>query len=201
MSPRVSPFAELRDPARPAAARRLRLAGGRPRHHHRDLSRRLHAGDRLRVMGESNAVTAPDASRRETLLRRPRHQAAPPRRGRSGHQVLYLTGWAPHASQQQPLAPAAPRAAALDAEERPPATPRTTRSPRSRGPKSFPDASGRAFNRSWPCPARLVASLKPEEGRKDPYLADGRGKLRLPARPPGRRCCGSAGCRCCCSSG
>ena len=81
----------------------------------------------LRAMGEANAL----ASRRRTPTPRAVFAAASARyrelfgdtEGRipATFQVLYLTGWAPAASQQQPLRPgsaAARLADALDAEER-----------------------------------------------------------------------------------
>ena len=82
----------------------------------------------LRVLGETNAVAAQrrTASRRETLLKAAAiyqtRYGRPDGRIPASFQVLYLTGWAPHASQQQPLPPGsagARLAAALDSEERP----------------------------------------------------------------------------------
>ena len=80
----------------------------------------------LRAMGEANAVIGrrPGFTRRETLLRaaqlyQERH-AQPDGRLPATFQVLYLTGWAPHVSQQQPLRPGSARlrfADALGAEE------------------------------------------------------------------------------------
>jgi hypothetical protein len=63
----------------------------------------------LRGMGETNAV----AERQRSLTRRgvlARAAAAYPDREadgriRAGFQVIFLTGWAPHASQPKPLRP------------------------------------------------------------------------------------------------
>ncbi len=80
----------------------------------------------LRAMGETNAV----AARRKTLSRRATLAAAMARyselfadsdgRVPATFEVIYLTGWAPHPSQQKPLRPgsaSARLADALDAEE------------------------------------------------------------------------------------
>ncbi|MEX2629840.1 MAG: methyltransferase domain-containing protein [Tistlia sp.] len=82
----------------------------------------------LRGMGESSALAAgrKGFTRRETLLRAAElyaeHFAGPDGRVSASFQVLYLTAWAPHASQQRPLRPgsAAQRLAeALETVERP----------------------------------------------------------------------------------
>ena len=82
----------------------------------------------LRGMGETNAAR----ERRKTFTRRATmmamaehyraHHADDGGRVRATFQIVYLTGWAPDASQQKPLAPGSARrrlADALDAEERP----------------------------------------------------------------------------------
>ena len=81
----------------------------------------------LRGMGEANAVAErrKGFTRRETLMRAAalygeRH-AGPDGRLPATFQVIYLTAWAPHESQPQPLAPGsamARLAAALESEER-----------------------------------------------------------------------------------
>ncbi|MGE4219948.1 MAG: methyltransferase domain-containing protein [Alphaproteobacteria bacterium] len=110
-SPRVSPFAEIRD-----AGGLLQRAGfalpvadaDRIAVTYPDAFRLM--AD-LRGMGETNAVieSLRGFSRRDTLLRAAalyaeRH-ADPDGRIRATFQVIYLHGWAPHASQQRPLQP------------------------------------------------------------------------------------------------
>ena len=78
-------------------------------------------------MGEANAVAErrKGFSRRATLLRAAdlyaeRH-GGPDGRLPATFQVIYLTAWAPHESQPQPLAPGSAKtslAAALESEER-----------------------------------------------------------------------------------
>jgi SAM-dependent methyltransferase len=75
----------------------------------------------LRGMGETNAVTAlrRTASRRATLMRAAalygeRH-GGPDGRLPATFQVVYLTAWAPHESQQQPLRPGSAKARLADA--------------------------------------------------------------------------------------
>lgn len=128
ISPRLSPLADLRD-----AGALLQRAG---------FALPVADSDRLtvtypdafklmadlRAMGEANAVRGRRSgfSRRETLLRAARlyqeRFATPDGRLPATFQVLYLTGWAPHASQQKPLAPGSAThrfAEALGGEERP----------------------------------------------------------------------------------
>ena len=75
----------------------------------------------LRGMGEANAVAARrrSFSRRATLMRAAelyaeRHADADGRLPAT-FQVVYLTAWAPHRSQQQPLRPGSARARLADA--------------------------------------------------------------------------------------
>ena len=128
VSPRLSPVVDLRD-----AGALLQRAGFALPVADADTIR-VNYGDPLklmldlRAMGQSNAVRdrRKNFTRRETLLRaselyRERH-AGPDGRVQATFQVIYLTGWAPHASQQQPLRPGSARlrfAEALDSEERP----------------------------------------------------------------------------------
>ncbi len=82
----------------------------------------------LRGMGETNAANERRKrfTRRATLMAMAEHyhanHAADDGRIRATFQIVYLTGWAPDAAQQKPLAPGSARqrlADALDAEERP----------------------------------------------------------------------------------
>lgn len=127
-SPRVSPFADLRDLGGLLQRAGFALPVADLDSLTLDYENPFALVQDLRVLGETNAVAAQrrGASRRETLLRaaalyQARH-GRPDGRIPASFQVLYLTGWAPHASQPQPLAPGsagARLAAALDSEERP----------------------------------------------------------------------------------
>ncbi|UUX51692.1 methyltransferase domain-containing protein [Nisaea acidiphila] len=109
--PRVSPFAELQD-----AAGLMQRAGFALPVADSDLLTVTYANafllmHELRGMGEGNAITArrkgttPKAVfMRAAEIYHERH-AGPDGRIPASFQVLYLTGWAPHASQQQPLRP------------------------------------------------------------------------------------------------
>jgi SAM-dependent methyltransferase len=125
--PRVSPFADLRD----LGALLQRAGFALPVADVDDIevsypdALKLMAD--LRGMGETNAVAdrRKGFSRRATLMRAAalyaeRH-AAPDGRLPATFQVIYLTAWAPHESQPQPLAPGSARtrlATALESEER-----------------------------------------------------------------------------------
>jgi len=127
-SPRVSPMADLRD-----AAGLLHRAGFALPVADRDLIAvgypdALALMRDLRGMGESNAVRlrAPGPLRRAILaeairLYKARHAMAGGR-VRASFEVLYLSGWAPAPTQQQPLRPGQARlrlADVLGTEERP----------------------------------------------------------------------------------
>ncbi len=126
--PRVSPFADLRD-----AGGLLQRAGFALPVVDSDLievtyPHALALMQELRGMGESSALAAGRKafSRRDSLLRAAEiyaeRFAGPDGRVAATFQVIYLTGWAPHASQQKPLRPgsaAARLAEALDSVERP----------------------------------------------------------------------------------
>jgi SAM-dependent methyltransferase len=110
-SPRVSPFADLRD-----AAGLLQRAGfALPVADNDTLTVTwtdpLALMRELRGMGETNAVAArrKEVARRETLFAAAaRYQAqfgTTDGRVPASFQVIYLAGWAPDASQQQPLRP------------------------------------------------------------------------------------------------
>ncbi len=120
-SPRVSPFADLRD-----AGGLLQRAGFALPVADRDritvtYPNALALMAELRAMGESNAVLARRRrpTRRATLLRAAEIYRAGhgDRAGRlpACFEVIYLTGWAPHASQQQPLRPGSAQARLADA--------------------------------------------------------------------------------------
>lgn len=127
-SPRVSPFAELRD-----AAGLLQRAGfalpvadtDRISVSYKDALSLMHE---LRAMGESNAVRERRRhfTRRATLLRAAEiyGQRHGDKNGRiaATFQVIYLHAWAPHPAQPQPLKPGAAQnrlADALGTVERP----------------------------------------------------------------------------------
>jgi SAM-dependent methyltransferase len=110
-SPRVSPFADLRD-----AAGLLQRAGFALPVADSDTLTVTWADPlalmrELRGMGETNAVAArrKEVARRETLFAASaRYQAqfgTTDGRIPASFQVIYLAGWAPDASQQQPLRP------------------------------------------------------------------------------------------------
>jgi SAM-dependent methyltransferase len=126
VSPRVSPFAELRD-----AGALLQRAGFALPVADRDritvtYETPLKLLADLRGMGESNAVherprgfTKRSVLFRAAALYQERHGADDGRIPAS-FEVIYMHGWAPHQSQQQPLRPgsaAAPLAAALGGDE------------------------------------------------------------------------------------
>ncbi len=125
--PRVSPFADLRD----LGALLQRAGFALPVADVDDIevsypdALKLMAD--LRGMGETNAVAdrRKGFSRRATLMRAAalyaeRHAGSDGRLPAT-FQVIYLTAWAPHESQPQPLAPGSAKArlsAALESEER-----------------------------------------------------------------------------------
>lgn len=109
--PRVSPFADLRD-----AGALLQRAGFALPVVDSDIIEvtypdALALMRELRRMGESGALAdgRKTFTRRDTLLRAAalygEHFSGPDGRIVARFQVLYLTGWAPHASQQKPLRP------------------------------------------------------------------------------------------------
>ena len=127
-APRVSPFADLAD-----AAALLQRAGFALPVADADTIAVTYSDAfalmrDLRGMGEANAVAArPDRFTRRTVLFEAAARYAALYGDAAGRvpatfQVLYLTGWAPHEAQQQPLRPggaAARLADALGGEERP----------------------------------------------------------------------------------
>ena len=126
LSPRVSPFADLRD-----AGALMQRAGFALPVIDSDIitvtySNPLTLMQELRKMGEGNAVM--ERSRRplgrDILMRAAElyveRYAGPDGRVPTTFEVIFLHGWAPHETQQKPLRPGSARnrlAAALDAEE------------------------------------------------------------------------------------
>lgn len=121
MSPRVAPMAEIRDLgallqragfALPVAdVDRFTVEYQTPFHLMRDL----------RAMGEANIMTArrKTFTRRDTMLRMAEIYAAnytmPSGRVGATFEIVYLTGWSPDASQQQPLRPGSAKTRLADA--------------------------------------------------------------------------------------
>ncbi|HEY0107041.1 MAG TPA: SAM-dependent methyltransferase [Rhizomicrobium sp.] len=127
LSPRVSPFADVRDLggllqragfALPVADVERTVA------RYRDFAGLVRD---LRAMGETNALVERSRKplRRDVLAAALAHYGAhfadPDGRLRATFDIVYLTGWAPHASQPQPLKPGSAKArlaAALGTTER-----------------------------------------------------------------------------------
>jgi SAM-dependent methyltransferase len=121
VSPRVYPFADVRD-----LGGLLQRAGfalpvadvERTTALYRDVFSLV--GD-LRAQGETNALAerSPKPLSRQTLAATLAHYAAhhaePDGRLRATFEIVYLTGWAPHESQQQPLKPGSAKARLADA--------------------------------------------------------------------------------------
>jgi SAM-dependent methyltransferase len=128
VSPRVSPFADVRDMGGLLQRAGFALPVVDVDSITVTYPTALKLMGDLRGMGESSADRnrRRSFSRRETLLRaaalyQERHAD---REGRipATFDILYLTGWAPHASQQRPLTPGSAQARlaeALDSEEQP----------------------------------------------------------------------------------
>ncbi len=121
VSPRVYPFADVRD-----LGGLLQRAGfalpvadvERTTVRYRDFSSLVRD---LRAHGETNALAERSRKRlsRETLAAALAHYAGnhadPDGRLRATFEIIYLTGWAPHESQQQPLKPGSAKARLADA--------------------------------------------------------------------------------------
>ena len=121
ISPRVAPMAEIRDLgallqragfALPVAdVDRFTVEYQTPFHLMRDL----------RAMGEANMMTArrKTFTRRETMLKMAeiyaRNYTLPSGRIGATFEIVYLTGWSPDASQQQPLRPGSAKTRLADA--------------------------------------------------------------------------------------
>jgi len=125
ITPRVTPFADVRE-----LGALLQRAGfalpvadvERTVVHYRDFATLV--GD-LRAIGETNALAGRQRLSRATLAAALKHYAAKHREPdgllRATFDIVYLTGWAPHESQQQPLKPGSAKArlaAALGTVER-----------------------------------------------------------------------------------
>jgi SAM-dependent methyltransferase len=120
-SPRISPFADLRDAG--GLLQRAGFAlpvvdGDRLTVGYGDILKLMHD---LRGMGETNAVhdRARRFARRSTIARaselyRSRY-SDDDRQLTASFQVIYLTGWAPHQTQQRALRPGSARARLADA--------------------------------------------------------------------------------------
>jgi NADH dehydrogenase [ubiquinone] 1 alpha subcomplex assembly factor 5 len=128
LSPRVSPFAEVRDMGNLLTRAGFALPVADADTITVTYANALALMRDLRGMGESNAISErrKTLSRRTTLLEAAalydRKFADAEGRITATFQVIYLSGWAPHPSQQKPLRPgsAAQRLAeALGAEEKP----------------------------------------------------------------------------------
>ena len=121
VSPRIYPFADVRD-----LGGLLQRAGfalpvadvERTTVLYREFSSLVRD---LRALGETNALAERNrkALSRETLAATLAHYAAhhadPDGRLRATFEIVYLTGWAPHESQQQPLKPGSAKARLADA--------------------------------------------------------------------------------------
>ena len=121
VSPRVAPFADVRD----LGALLQRAGFALPV---TDVERTVvRYGDfaklvaDLRAMGETNALAERNrsplsrATLAATLAHYATHHAEPDGRLRATFDLVYLTGWAPDASQQRPLKPGSARARLADA--------------------------------------------------------------------------------------
>ncbi|MDE2264462.1 MAG: methyltransferase domain-containing protein [Alphaproteobacteria bacterium] len=120
ISPRVAPFADVRELG--ALLQRTGFAlpvadVERTTVLYRDFGTLVRD---LRLLGEGNAL----AERRRTLSRRTLHaalahyaakHAEPDGRLRATFDIVYLTGWVPHESQQQPLRPGSAKARMAEA--------------------------------------------------------------------------------------
>jgi SAM-dependent methyltransferase len=114
ITPRVTPFADVRELG--ALLQRADFAlpvadVERTTGLYRDFA--TLAND-LRLMGETNALVERQKLSRATLRAALAHYAAkhsgPDGRLRATFDIVYLTGWAPHESQQQPLKPGSAKA-------------------------------------------------------------------------------------------
>ena len=120
-SPRVAPFADVRD-----MGGLLQRAGFALPVADTDVVTVTYASPLalmrdIKAMGASNALLARRRApmRRETLAQAASHYTerypAPGGRIRATFEIVTLTGWVPHASQQQPLAPGSARVRLADA--------------------------------------------------------------------------------------
>ncbi|HEY2071574.1 MAG TPA: methyltransferase domain-containing protein [Rhizomicrobium sp.] len=119
-SPRVAPFADVRDLGGllQRAGFALPVADAeRTTVRYREFSTLI--GD-LRALGETNALVERSRKplRRDAIAAAVSHYAShhaePDGRLRASFDIVYLTGWAPHESQQKPLAPGSAKARLAD---------------------------------------------------------------------------------------
>jgi SAM-dependent methyltransferase len=140
LSPRVSPFADLRDAAGLLQRAGFALPVADSETIEVEYDSALGLMRELSAMGEGNLVVERrrGLARRATLMRAAEiygeRFTQPSGRISASFEVLFLHGWAPHESQQKPLRPGSARhrlADALDATER------------SAGEKAGPDHAAR----------------------------------------------------------
>jgi hypothetical protein len=140
LSPRVSPFADLRDTAGLLQRAGFALPVADSETIEVEYASALELMRELSAMGEGNLVVERrrGLARRATLMRAAEiygeRFTQPSGRISASFEVLFLHGWAPHESQQKPLRPGSARhrlADALDATER------------SAGEKAGPDHAAR----------------------------------------------------------
>lgn len=121
LSPRVSPFADLRDAAGLLQRAGLALPVADSETIDVEYGHAMALMRDLGAMGESNLVVERRRTftRRSTLLRAAEiygeRFALPSGRIRASFEVLFLHGWAPHASQPRPLKPGTARHRLADA--------------------------------------------------------------------------------------
>ena len=121
LSPRVSPMAEIRDLGGLLQRAGLALPVADVDRFTVEYQSPFHLMRDLRAMGEANPLSArrKTFTRRETMLRMAEIYAASfgTDSGRVGatFEIVYLTGWSPDASQQQPLRPGSAKTRLADA--------------------------------------------------------------------------------------
>jgi len=125
ITPRVAPFADVRELGALLQRAGFALPVADVEHTtvlYRDFATLVND---LRLMGETNALAERQRLSRATLRAALAHYAAkhsePDGRLRATFDIVYLNGWAPHESQQQPLKPSSAKtrlAQALGTEER-----------------------------------------------------------------------------------
>ncbi len=130
LSPRVLPMGEIRDLGALLARAGLALPVADQIVQPASYRSLIHLGHDLRAMGEGNALAARlrRPTRRAVLLRAAQLYAEShpdpddPQRIRATYELVFLTGWAPDASQQKPLRPGSakmPLAEALASTRKP----------------------------------------------------------------------------------
>mgnify|MGYP006274950369 CR=1 FL=1 len=121
LSPRIAPMAEIRDLGALLQRAGLALPVADSFRLTVEYDSALHLMRDLRAMGETNALAARlrHPTRRAVLLRAAalyaEAYATPEGRVRATAEIITLTGWAPDASQPQPLRPGSARARLADA--------------------------------------------------------------------------------------